>query len=79
MIEYQERIPKFPGHPWHELPGKSWQTIRLRDIYRYRFRFHGKLVEKRRYLNAYIEKEIIYAKLRGQKIEEDMLSGAYKR
>ena len=77
MIEYQQRYPEFPGEPWLEVP--NWQVIRLRHIHKFRFRFHGKLVEKRRYLGAYIEKEIIYAKLKGQKLGYEMIDGKYKK
>ena len=79
MIECQRRFPEFPGEPWEELEASTWQLIRLHDIYRYRFRFHGQLVEKRRYLCAYLEKEIIYAKLRGLPLSEEMAKGQFKK
>lgn len=77
MIEAQSRFPEFPGEPWEELD--DWQIVSLKDIKRFRFRFHGKLVEKRRYLNAYLEKEIIHARLLGLPIKERILSGDYKK
>ena len=77
MIEWQRRFPEFPGEPWQEL--KHWQSLSLSDIKRVRFRFHGNLVETRRYLNAYIEKEIIHAKLLGKPVDKRMLNGQYKK
>ena len=79
MIECQRRFPEFPGEPWTELDEQAWQLISLRDIHKYRFRFHGRLVEKRKYLNAYMEKEIIYCRLRGIHISSVILSGKYKK
>ena len=79
MIEYQKKFPEFPEHPWTELEDNTWQLISLRDIYKFRFRFHGHLVEKRRYLNAYMEKEIIYARLRGIPIRDELINGEYKK
>jgi hypothetical protein len=79
MIEYQLRFPEFPGHKWHELVGNLWQEISLRDIKKFRFRFHGNLVERRRYLNAYLEKEIIHARLLGKPIASRMLNNDYKK
>lgn len=77
MIEWQRRYPEFPGQEWQEL--KHWQQLSLKDIKRVRFRFHGKLVETRRHLNAYIEQEIIHARLRGLHVNERMLNGQYKK
>ena len=79
MIEYQQKFPEFPGEPWHVMGENEWQNISLRDILRYRFRFHGKLVEKRRYLNAYLEKEIIHARLQGKPIKKRFLNHEYKK
>jgi len=79
MIEMQERFPLFPGKPWEELPDDMWQRISLKDIKQFRFRFHGKLVEKRRYLGAYMEKEIIHARLLGKPIKKRLLNHEWKR
>jgi len=79
MIEVQARFPEFPGEPWQEIPTDSWQSISLSDIKRYRFRFHGKLVEKRRYLGAYIEKEIIHARLLGKPIRTRLTNHEWKK
>ena len=78
MIEVQARFPEFPGEPWNDIT-ELWQYISLGDIKSHRFRFHGKLVEKRKYLNAYLEKEIIHAKLQGKPIKGRMLNDEYKR
>jgi len=79
MIEYQQRYPEFPGHPWHELPDDEWQLIVLSDIKKYRFRFHDKLVESRRYLAAYMEKEIITARLFNRPLQPRILNGDWKQ
>ena len=79
MIEVQARFPEFPGEPWEILIEDHWQIISLSDIKKYRFRFHGNLVEKRRYLAAYLEKEIIHAKLLGIPLNQRMTTGKYKK
>jgi len=79
MIELQQRYPEFPGEPWQEVEEDQWQWISLSDIKKFRFRFHGKLVEQRRYLGAYIEKEIIHARLLGKPLLVRITSGEYKR
>jgi len=73
MIEYQSRGER----TWYKL--NDWQLISLSDINRFTFKFHGKLVDERKYLNAYIEKEIIHAKLSGMKISKRISSGRYRQ
>ena len=75
MIECQQRYPEFPGEPWTEMGEDEWQWISLGDIKKFRFRFH----EQRRYLGAYIEKEIIHAKLLGTPLLVRITSGEYKK
>jgi len=79
MIEVQARFPEFPGEPWTEMINDQWQLISLKDIKRYRFRFHGKLIEDRKYLNAYLEREIIHARLLGKTIKTRLLTYEYKK
>jgi len=69
MIEYQ-RLNSSTSD-WYEVP--DFQLIRLKNIKFFRFRFHGKVVSTRNYLNAYLEKEIIYARLSGGKVDPDWL------
>lgn len=56
----------------------DFQIISLCDIKQCRFRFHGKLVEERNYLQAYMEKEIIMARLKGNFIWKRISTGDYK-
>ncbi len=70
MIEYQRLTDDLAR--WNKV--HDFQLIRTINIKYFRFRFHGQLVVSRDKLNAYLEKEIILARLKGRYVSSDWLA-----